>query len=537
MKELTYDGQVYTCREGETALEALLRHGVGVNYSCKNGVCNGCMCKADQPSNALFTGALAQDLIGKGYFLPCRTSPFTGLSFGPPQSGDITVTAAVVEKTLVAPTILRLLLEPYRNMSWEAGQFVHLFHPDGAWRAYSIASTPDDTPYIELHIRVIARGKVSSWLASEVEEGSELTISQAMGNSFLRADMENLHLIAFGVGLSSVMGIAREALYQNQVGCNRKIRLTHVVKRPADLYLQAELETLAQMHPELAVQFLVEPELTSPVVDRLAGAVMTASGMGISPHVFLCGNPEQVGTLQSVLVGWGFSRLRIVSDPFERHPGDDASDGRPLPGEAGTASPSDGYGIGEERPWPAPCEPLWQRLQAGGDLLKTIIDDFYDAIFEDEIMAPYFQKFTKQRSKEKVYSFYKQLFTGEKCYFGDRPRNAHHWMVIPNEVYDHRLRLLLGFMRKHGLSEEMVALWLPYEEYYRTDIVKTAPRGRKVGDIYQPAGGFDYETLDEGSVCDACEEFVDKGTRVMFHLRTGQIYCPACHDKAAVADA
>lgn len=182
-----------------------------------------------------------------------------------------------------------------------------------------------------------------------------------------------------------------------------------------------------------------------------------------------------------------------------------------------------------EQPWPAPCPELWKGLQQKHDKLKAIIDDFYDAVFEDDLLSPYFQKFTKQRSKEKVYSFYKQLFSGEKCYFGDRPHNAHHWMVIPDEIFDHRLELLQHFMNVHGLSENLQSLWLPYENYYRPDIVKSEPLGRWIGDVYQPPGGMAYETLDEGTFCDSCEAFIDKGVTVLFETRTGKVYCDSCH--------
>jgi truncated hemoglobin YjbI/ferredoxin len=182
----------------------------------------------------------------------------------------------------------------------------------------------------------------------------------------------------------------------------------------------------------------------------------------------------------------------------------------------------------QEAPYPPAQPALWCALLEG-DRLKNILDDFYELVFADPLLSPYFHNTTRQRSKEKVYSFYKRIFSGEECYFGDRPKNAHHWMVISDDIFDHRLALLVGCMARHGLDDSHITTWLSYEEHYRRDIVKTEPQGRRIGDTVLPAGGFDYDVLAEGSMCDSCNEAIDRDTRVLYNLRTGHIYCPDCH--------
>lgn len=49
-----------------------------------------------------------------------------------------------------------------------------------------------------------------------------------------------------------------------------------------------------------------------------------------------------------------------------------------------------------------------------------------------------FRSVTMQRVIDKQYSFLWQAMTGQKIYFGDRPRNAHHWMIITHELFDLR---------------------------------------------------------------------------------------------------
>lgn len=103
-----------------------------------------------------------------------------------------------------------------------------------------------------------------------------------------------------------------------------------------------------------------------------------------------------------------------------------------------------------------PSDPeLWAALQQG-KLLTTVLTDFYTTVYADDKLSSFFSGVTKQRLIEKQYLFVRQILTGEKVYFGDRPRNSHHWMVISDELFDHREPLMLNSLRKVDLSEPML---------------------------------------------------------------------------------
>jgi ferredoxin/truncated hemoglobin YjbI len=174
-----------------------------------------------------------------------------------------------------------------------------------------------------------------------------------------------------------------------------------------------------------------------------------------------------------------------------------------------------------------PDPEMWLALEEGR-LLTAILDDFYSRVYEDDRLSPFFEGVTKQRAVEKQYLFLKQKFTGEKVYFGDRPKNAHHWMVISDELFDYREGLMVDTLRRHGLPEHLIERWRNLEESFRGDIVKDKPWKRKMGDVELPVEGYDEIELEVGSVCDGCSEEIDAGETVRYHLRLGQIYCPSC---------
>ncbi len=175
----------------------------------------------------------------------------------------------------------------------------------------------------------------------------------------------------------------------------------------------------------------------------------------------------------------------------------------------------------------APNAELWEALRQG-EGLSEILNDFYDIVYDDPKMAPFFEGFTKKRAIEKQYSFMMQIFTGERVYFGERPRNAHHWMVISDELFDYREEMMEGSLRRYGLSDELIQKWRAAEEVFRKQIVKSEAWPKKIGGKLMPLEGYETLTLDFGSLCDSCEAAMDEGTTVRYHVRTGKTYCPAC---------
>jgi len=183
---------------------------------------------------------------------------------------------------------------------------------------------------------------------------------------------------------------------------------------------------------------------------------------------------------------------------------------------------------------------LWEAL-GRGHLLRQILESFYAIVYEDERLAPFFHNVTREHAVSKQYSFLMDIITGERVYFGDRPRNAHHWMVISSELFDYREALLEACMRKHGLAEPFIARWLQIDEVFRKQIVKDAPFPRKLDGRELPLEGYEVLELVIGCVCDGCEGEMHPGTRATAHVRTGKTFCAGCRpleaDTASGSDA
>lgn len=229
---------------------------------------------------------------------------------------------------------------------------------------------------------------------------------------------------------------------------------------------------------------------------------------------------------------WVFDRLEVGGELEIQGPFNEVSEPLKTTSETKTSIPYDGP---NRRKDPPPDMVMWEALKEG-KVMQEVLQDFYGRVYKDELLAPYFHGITMQRSIEKVYSFFQQVITGQKCYFGDRPRNAHHWMVISEETYQYREKLMTECLRRAGLSEEMVSRWIAIENYYKHMIVKTEPWKKMVGGVELPLDGFGDIVMDVGSVCDGCGRIIEPGEHVRYHLRLGSIYCAGCNTQAVMAE-
>lgn len=516
MGYLKYQSRVIHSRDGENVLDAMLRNGIHIPFSCRNGVCHVCLQRCTEgeiPADAQH--GLSTELRNQGYFMPCKCIPQTDMEFTPPT--DLYTTTLVHSKEMLAPNICRLLLEPPSNFVYRAGQFINLRRADGFVRSYSLASLPAEDYFLEIHVQRTDSGIMSNWILDELNVGGELDIQNASGECYYQdnADGHPLLLIGTGTGLAPLIGIIRDALYSQHAG---EIHLYHGAVTTDCFYLH---QRLRQMEREYANFHYHECISDTPSVPEgvHAGYVhevaFTRHPAVQDWHVYLAGRAEMVDSGALLAAKLGAVPDAIHADAFS------------LRDLRATKREGNLHAVNNKEKYPPPNPELWAALREG-ELLTVVLTDFYTRVYQDARLASFFVGVTKQRLIEKQYLFTCQILTGKKIYFGDRPRNTHHWMVISDELFDYRSNIMLSCLRDVGLTDYMVQRFMELEEFYRHDIVKSVPFPRLIGDIERPLEGFDEITMDVGSLCDTCEREVAAGEKVIYHVRLGKIHCSEC---------
>jgi len=524
MSNIKFQGNTYSGNTEESILDTFLRLGVEVPYSCRSAVCNGCRLKLVKGDVAKKSSCSSCKTSADGNILACNSIPFGDIEVDLADGTEEYSRASVIEKNLLAPDICQLKMVQDKFFCYEPGQVINLKFPgESEFRSYSLASLFSEDEFLEIHVKRVPNGKFSNLIFDQVKVGDEVEIRQdakLVSPSYYKPEQKML-FIANGTGLAPIQAIIKYLLHENHTG---DLLLYHGSRHPEGLYMDEELHKLQQEYPN----FKYNPCLSGSNVlegfrEGRAHVVAFKDCTDLSDFkVYLCGLPQMVSAATVVVTKAGVNDEDIFTDPYQTS-------------HRVTDSKTEvDYEITEEEPfYPEPDMEMWNAL-IKDDLLNKILTDFYVDAFQDSRLGGFFKGFTTDRLIQKQYNFLYQLLTGEKVYFGSRPRNAHHWMVISDELFDYREDLLFYHARKHGLAEHLIDRLRKMDEIFRNRMVKDKPWPKILEGTTYPLEGYEEIELDTSGLCDSCHNEIESGTKVKYHIRHAEIYCPECAELEVV---
>jgi NAD(P)H-flavin reductase/hemoglobin-like flavoprotein len=173
----------------------------------------------------------------------------------------------IVQHDQRTETVAVLTIRPDRPLRYQPGQYVAVQVPKWprAWRKYSIANAPRENGLIDLHVRAVPGGMVSTALVSHCGTGDTVTLSAARGDLRAPADAErDIVCVAGGTGLAPVKAIVESIVGGTRQGKRRSITLYAGARCEDDLYDLRDLATLRLAYPALTLVPVVESELPAP---------------------------------------------------------------------------------------------------------------------------------------------------------------------------------------------------------------------------------------------------------------------------------
>jgi ferredoxin/flavodoxin---NADP+ reductase len=246
----------------------------------------------------------------------------------------IEMNAVVTHRIEVASglIILRVAPQDWDLPSWESGQFAVLGLPDTAprtllsdpesedqasgkfiRRAYSIASSPDETGYLEFYVTLVQSGALTPRLFA-LQPGDQIFLGKKISGMFTLNDVpegHNLVLVGTGTGLAPYMSMLRSELQ-----CHLDLHTTVLLgaRHSWDLGYRGELIAMQRYCPtfhyipvisrpdEEIMKWSGQTGYVQDLWDR--GLVRDAMGSQPTPentHVLLCGNPSMIeGMIESL---------------------------------------------------------------------------------------------------------------------------------------------------------------------------------------------------------------------------------------------
>jgi ferredoxin/flavodoxin---NADP+ reductase len=204
---------------------------------------------------------------------------------------------------------------------FEAGQFFQLgldLQGERQRRSYSVASAPGEP--LEFYLTNVAGGALTPHLF-RLRPGDRLWVEGTPRGFFTLRYVPPtpcLWFVATGTGLGPFISMLRTADTWRHA---ERIVLVHGVRSPAQLAYRQEIEDLCQRRPLRYVPVIsggATPgtlELSGRITTNLEnGCLESAAGLRLEPaghHVLLCGNPEMIREMLTLLEARGLRRHRV----------------------------------------------------------------------------------------------------------------------------------------------------------------------------------------------------------------------------------
>ena len=322
---------VFTVKQGESVLNAALRQGVMLPYSCKNGTCGSCKGRLESgevhyPFHPPL--ALERKEIADGFALLCQAEPLTDLEIRVREIEavrDIQVRrmpARVIEKTLLAPEVMRIKIKlpSAQRLQFLAGQYLEILLEDGKRRAFSIASPPQAEDEIELHVRHVDGGGFTSWVFEQMKVRDILRLEAPLGTFFIRNDQPDRPMIFMGggTGFAPLKSMLEDLLAHQD---SRPVHLFWGAQNMADLYLHEQALGWAAANPHLQYSTALLNAADAKASGSFHGNVHEAvlqQYPDLSAHdIYMSGPPAMIDAGRSAFIEHGADTRRIFFDSFE----------------------------------------------------------------------------------------------------------------------------------------------------------------------------------------------------------------------------
>ena len=318
------DDKEFQAPGGKSLLRVLFENRYFIPSACGGkGTCGYCKLKVvDGGGEALPTEALiltARELR-EGFRLSCQLKVRGDLRIEvPPEYLEIKEYEGEIEYSELVTTDIRKIgirLAPPDVIDFKPGQYVQIKLDSDTgidYRAYSLASHPDEKNLVELNVKLIPEGLGSSYLHS-LEPGNRISFSGPYGDFFLRTDSSRkIVCVAGGVGLAPLKSIVR---YWSTHGGGREVEFYYGSRTTKDLYDHEIFEKLAGEN----VAFHYYPALSDEDPDWKGdrGFIHTILEKhlerGEDSEAYLCGPPIMIDAVTDVLKTKGVLEERILYD-------------------------------------------------------------------------------------------------------------------------------------------------------------------------------------------------------------------------------
>jgi NAD(P)H-flavin reductase len=218
--------------------------------------------------------------------------------------------AEVLDHHLACDGVAILTVRPWRRLPYLPGQAVPVCTPrrPGRWRWLCPANAPRPDGTVELHVRAVRGGAVSTSLVRQVRPGELLHLGPPTDTGLRLGEMGDLLLIAGGTGLAPLRAIVEQVAAAPD---GRHLTLIVGSRDVASLYDAITLDKLQQAHDWLTVVPAFSHDLLAGPGERGDALTVALDHHRPDQHVYVCGPPLMLAGARLGLLAAGVPAERI----------------------------------------------------------------------------------------------------------------------------------------------------------------------------------------------------------------------------------
>jgi Na+-transporting NADH:ubiquinone oxidoreductase subunit F len=329
------DDKKYPVRGGNTLLNTLKEQKIFIPSACGGrATCAYCKVKAVSGFGELLpteTPLLTKEEIEDNVRLSCQLKVKQDVAIEIPEElfyikEYLTELEEVQDLTYDIKYFRFKLIEP-DEIEYKAGQYIQFqSEPYGSvaeqyYRAYSMCGVPEDKNHIDLMVRLVPEGLVTTFIFEHLKVGDQVNITGPFGDFYLRDNDRPMICIAGGSGMAPI----RSILYSmpKEDIAKRKPVFFFGARAVRDLFMVDEWREFEKENPD----FRFVPALSAPdegddwtgdegrITDVVPKYIENGDVSGY--EAYLCGSPGLLNACIETLTSMGMPEERIYYDKFE----------------------------------------------------------------------------------------------------------------------------------------------------------------------------------------------------------------------------
>jgi CDP-4-dehydro-6-deoxyglucose reductase, E3 len=321
---VTTAGKRFSAHEGESILDAALRHGVALEYSCQTGRCSTCKAqlRAGLTTALHEESGLSPTERTEGWILTCVRSATSEVVIEVEDLGEVRMFPAKTFPCRIhglehlSADVIKVVLRlpPSAEFEYYPGQYIDVMGHDGLRRSYSIANAPDPSRQLELHVRRVPEGRMSDYWFGRAKVNDLLRLRGPLGTFFLRQVSElNLAFLATGTGIAPIKAMLEGLAAGDPEDRPASIQVCWGGRVPQDMYWDSR--GIGLQHEFVSVLSRADGHWTG-ARGHVQDTLLSLRPDLHETAVYACGSDAMVRDARRMLIDAGLSARRFHSDAF-----------------------------------------------------------------------------------------------------------------------------------------------------------------------------------------------------------------------------